>query len=447
MANHPVLIAGEWRKAQSRRSFSSENPALGEKLPGEYPISDWADCDAALAAATAAAAVLRTSPPDAIAAFLDAYAGRIEARKAEHRRRGPRRDRPAEGAAARGRRAAAHHGTAAAGRGGRPRGLVGAADDRHEAQHPLACSPPSGPSGSSGRTTSRSRSTASRAAISRPRIAAGNPVIAKANSSHPGTTRLLAEEAHAAATEAGLPPGTVQLLYRTSHEDGERLVSDPRTGATGYTGSRSAGLKLKAAADAAGKPIYLELSSVNPLLILPGALAERGDSTRGRVRRQLPDGDGPVLHEPEPRPARRRRGDASSSSPASGRGSTRAAPTPLLSSGVLRSLGESVVNAAGGRRQPGHGRSARGAGLPLLQHAAARLGRGSFWPRPRSCRRRPSATPRSSSSREMRSQLAALVETLEGNLTGCFYTDTRGCGRRALRRSSRRCCARASAGS
>ncbi len=54
MANHPVLIIGEWRMAQSRRAFSSENPALGEKLPGEYPISDWADCDAALAAATAA---------------------------------------------------------------------------------------------------------------------------------------------------------------------------------------------------------------------------------------------------------------------------------------------------------------------------------------------------------------------------------------------------------
>jgi 2,5-dioxopentanoate dehydrogenase len=35
---------------------------------------------------------------------------------------------------------------------------------------------------------------------------------------------------------------------------------------------------LKAAADAAGKPIYLELSSVNPVVILPGALAERGDA-------------------------------------------------------------------------------------------------------------------------------------------------------------------------
>jgi len=104
-------------------------------------------------------------------------------------------------------------------------------------------------------------------------IAAGNPVIAKAN--YPATTRLLAEEAAAAAVQCDMPPATVQLLYRTRHEDGDRLVADPRLGATGYTGSQTAGLHLKAKADAAGKPIYLELSSVNPVVILPGALAER----------------------------------------------------------------------------------------------------------------------------------------------------------------------------
>ena len=59
-------------------------------------------------------------------------------------------------------------------------------------------------------------------------IAAGNPVIAKANTSHPGTSRLLAEEAFAAVKETGLPPATVQMIYRTSHTDGERLAADPR---------------------------------------------------------------------------------------------------------------------------------------------------------------------------------------------------------------------------
>ena len=43
---------------------------------------------------------------------------------------------------------------------------------------------------------------------------------------------------------------------------------------------RTAGMALKSAADAVGKPIYLEMSSINPVVILPGALAERGAGER-----------------------------------------------------------------------------------------------------------------------------------------------------------------------
>jgi alpha-ketoglutaric semialdehyde dehydrogenase len=112
-------------------------------------------------------------------------------------------------------------------------------------------------------------------------VAAGNPVIAKANPGHPGTTRLLAEAAFAAVQATDLPPALVQLLYRTTPDDGLRLVADPRVGATGFTGSRAAGLRLKAAADAAHKPIYLEMSSVNPVVVLPGALDERAAQIAG----------------------------------------------------------------------------------------------------------------------------------------------------------------------
>jgi NADP-dependent aldehyde dehydrogenase len=59
---------------------------------------------------------------------------------------------------------------------------------------------------------------------------------------------------------------------------GFELVAHPLVGATGFTGSKNAGLKLKAAADKAGKPIYLEMSSVNPLVVMEGALQERGDA-------------------------------------------------------------------------------------------------------------------------------------------------------------------------
>ena len=74
-----------------------------------------------------------------------------------------------------------------------------------------------------------------------------------------------------------MPAGIVQLLYRLEHADGVQLVRDPLLAAIGYTGSRQAGLRLKEAADAVGKPVYLELSSINPVVILPGAVAQRGN--------------------------------------------------------------------------------------------------------------------------------------------------------------------------
>jgi NADP-dependent aldehyde dehydrogenase len=72
-----------------------------------------------------------------------------------------------------------------------------------------------------------------------------------------------------------MPAGSVQMLYKTSRQDGTRLVSDSRLAAVAFTGSRPGGMALKAAADAVGKPIYLEMSSVNPVFFLPGALAQR----------------------------------------------------------------------------------------------------------------------------------------------------------------------------
>ncbi|MBC7784828.1 MAG: aldehyde dehydrogenase family protein, partial [Burkholderiales bacterium] len=79
---HPVLIAGQWRAASSAdsstKTFFAENPATGERLDAEYPVSAWTDCDAALSAAVDAAAVLRRTPPEQIARFLTRFAERIE---------------------------------------------------------------------------------------------------------------------------------------------------------------------------------------------------------------------------------------------------------------------------------------------------------------------------------------------------------------------------------
>ncbi len=114
-------------------------------------------------------------------------------------------------------------------------------------------------------------------------LAAGNPVLAKAHPGHPETTRLLAETVFEALSEAGLPAASLQMVYDVRPEDGLRLVAESRVGATAFTGSRAAGLRLKAAADAAGKPIYLEMSGLNPVFLLPGALREGAEALAGEV--------------------------------------------------------------------------------------------------------------------------------------------------------------------
>jgi NADP-dependent aldehyde dehydrogenase len=269
-----VLIAGQWRDADSTGTFHATNPNTNEKLPAEFPVSSWSDCDAALDAAVEAARQMRQLPAETIAAFLDNYADKIEAAKdalveAAHAETGlAKSPRLADGELPRTTnqlRLAA----ASCRSGDWALATIDTATGIRSCYEPLGPVAVFGPNNFPYAFGSVSGGDFAAA------IAAGNPVIGKANSSHPETTRLFAEQALEAAKETGVPTSIVQLIYRTGHADGERLVSDPRLGATGYTGSRSAGLKLKAAADKAGKPIYLELSSVNPVVVLPGALQTR----------------------------------------------------------------------------------------------------------------------------------------------------------------------------
>lgn len=276
----PLLIAGRWRPANSSGTFHSENPATCEPLE-EYPVSTWPDCDEALSAAAQAFEEMRRLPAERIAVFLEAFAARLEARKDElvqvaHQETAlPKAPRLADVELPR-TTSQLSQAAAAAREGSWTLPTIDTKNNIRSMLGPIGPVVVFGPNNFPFAFNSASGGDFAAA------IAAGNPVIAKANTSHPGTTKMLAEEAHAAAQATGMPTGTVQLIYRTSHEDGERLVSDPRIGATGYTGSRKAGLALKAAADKAGKPIYLELSSVNPVVILPGALDEKLDDIAGQ---------------------------------------------------------------------------------------------------------------------------------------------------------------------
>ena len=159
---------------QCLRHVSRGEPRDEGAAATSIPVSTWDDCDEALTAAAEAFEQMRKLPASKIAAFLEAFAGRIEARKDEIVRAGQSGDGAARFAAAGRQRAAADdEPTSPGGRGG-PRGLVGAADDRHEEQHPLDATGRSARSSSSGRTIFRSRSTAPAAAIlprpSRPAI-------------------------------------------------------------------------------------------------------------------------------------------------------------------------------------------------------------------------------------------------------------------------------------
>lgn len=109
-------------------------------------------------------------------------------------------------------------------------------------------------------------------------LAAGCPVVVKAHSAHPGTSELVGRAVAEAVRRCELHPGTFGLLSGSGHGIGETLVKHPAIQAVGFTGSRSGGLALMAAAASRPQPIpvYAEMSSINPVVLLPGALAARG---------------------------------------------------------------------------------------------------------------------------------------------------------------------------
>ncbi|MBX3418144.1 MAG: aldehyde dehydrogenase (NADP(+)) [Pirellulaceae bacterium] len=272
----PVWLGGEWCAASSNESLSAHNPQTGEGLSECYPVSTWDDLETSLAYATEAFEALRLVAPQRLAQFLDDYATRIE--------------RDAERLAA---AASIETGLPVAPRlkdveiprtVNQLRQAAKAAADGSwalptiDSQNNIrSCHVAIGPVVVFGPNNFPFAYNAIAGGDFASAIAAGNPVIAKAHPAHPTTTRLLAEHCAAAVEAAGLPAATVQLLYQFSSDDGLRLVGDSRVAAFGFTGSRSAGLALKAACDAVGTPSYLEMSSVNPVVVLSGALEERLD--------------------------------------------------------------------------------------------------------------------------------------------------------------------------
>lgn len=106
-------------------------------------------------------------------------------------------------------------------------------------------------------------------------FAAGCPVIVKAHGSHPGTAELVGRAVQAAVRKCGLPEGVFSMIFGSGREVGTALVEHPEIKAVGFTGSRGGGTALMklAAEREVPIPVYAEMSSINPMLILPSALA------------------------------------------------------------------------------------------------------------------------------------------------------------------------------
>jgi 2,5-dioxopentanoate dehydrogenase len=274
--SEPIWVAGQWRAAEApSATFRAVDPATGEAFGPEFPRSTKADIEAVVAAAAEAALDVAELEPARLAALFDDYAARIAgdadalATTAERETGLPREARFLKVELPR---------------------TIGQLQQAAEAVRSQSFTQPVID------TTTGLRACFS--ALRKPvlifgpnnfpfafnavaggdfaaALAAGNPVIAKVHPSHPMTSRALAGHISAALTAAKFPAATVQLLYDLPTQEGLRLAGDRRLGAIAFTGSRAGGLTLKVAADAAAVPIFLELSSINPVFFLPAALAAR----------------------------------------------------------------------------------------------------------------------------------------------------------------------------
>lgn len=111
-------------------------------------------------------------------------------------------------------------------------------------------------------------------------LAAGCPVVVKGHPAHPGTAELVATAIQRAVEKTGMPEGVFSMVAGTANELGEALVRDPRITAVGFTGSRGGGLALVRIAQSRPVPIpvYAEMSSINPVFLLPAALEARAEA-------------------------------------------------------------------------------------------------------------------------------------------------------------------------
>jgi NADP-dependent aldehyde dehydrogenase len=278
------IIAGS-RGARGSRTFPATDPATGSTLPPEFHEATTDEVDAALTAAAQAFERYRGTPGAQIADFLGAAAAELEALGDElaaraHAETGlpmPRLQ---------GERTRMLNGLRIFAAMAREGSWVSARIDRPDpARQPLpkpdvrSMLTPLGPVVVFGASNfPLAISAAGTDTVSA--LAAGCPVVVKAHPGHPGTSELIGEAFTRAVARSGLAAGVFSLLHGAGHEVGQALVRHPAARAVAFTGSLKGGRALFDAAATRPDPIpvYAEMGSVNPVIVLPDALAARGDA-------------------------------------------------------------------------------------------------------------------------------------------------------------------------
>lgn len=423
----PILSNGMWQAAQkSSDSFTAFNPSNKEALTENvFPVSDWAEIETLIENGKKAARVLALEPVSAIADFLEDYAKRIE----------DNTDRLADiahletGYPVTPRLAGVEiprtvnqirQAVAAARTGDWAKPTIDTANNIRSIHGPLG-----GPVVVFGPNNFPFAFNGISGGDFAAAIAAGNPVIAKAHPAHPRTTQLLGELALEALEASDLPAATVQLFYHTTPESGLKLVSHPAVSAVAFTGSRPGGLALKKAADEAGKPIYLEMSSVNPVFVLPGALAERGTEIATELHGSCTLGSGQFCTKPGIVVVQKDENSKALIEQMRDSFSNSAAGVLLTQSGLdavskavdqLQAAGATVL--AGGKVA---GTKHYGFEPTLLEVSA-----DTFLANPEKLQSEAFGPVCMIVVSAEQSQTTAVAEALEGNLTGCIYSDSKG---------------------
>ncbi|MNI00237.1 Alpha-ketoglutaric semialdehyde dehydrogenase [compost metagenome] len=129
-------------------------------------------------------------------------------------------------------------------------------------------------------------------------LAAGCPVVFKAHSGHMATAEQVADAIIRAAEKTGMPAGVFNMIYGGGV--GEALVKHPAIQAVGFTGSLKGGRALcdMAAARAQPIPVFAEMSSINPVIVLPQALQVRADTVARDLTASVVQGCGQFCTNP-----------------------------------------------------------------------------------------------------------------------------------------------------